>query len=381
MRRMMRTTGVCALALLAPGLLGGCAGTGPEPPGDPRLLEAGCPAEIRIRTDASPRVEQAAFYHLLDDGFEIDVAGQSVRGPLIADGADTGITLVIDTGDAYGPTGADALYGDDPPLLAQVDADHALRDLDRTPTVAIFAPLERDTAAVFWDPEYYEVPSIATLGISFDDDAVPVSIRGGVDDYALDYLVGAKLILPEQADRLGDGSLVDFIAAGGALAQIGDATIDPFVLEHDAAWDREIEYDLLEEAGYPRYAGMLAARPEDVSRYADCFGLLVPILQRSTVDFFDDPDRTTAAIVQLAQSFGHPEYTIGLAENALRMLRQRGIVGNGGNRWVGDVGTGRMQRFIDEATTAFRKANLSVVDGVRTQDLATDAFIDTSIGF
>ena len=382
MRRTTRTTAALATALVVPGLLGACAGT--AVPGEPvtgAYLAAGCPAEIRIRTDASPRVEQAALYQLLAEGFEIDVAGRSVSGPMIVDGADTGIRLVIESGDPYGPTGADVLYGDDPPLLAQVDADDALRDLTRTPTVAIFAPLERDPAVVFWDPSYYEVPSIATLGISFADDGQPVLIRGGAHDYALDFLVGSSLIVPEQADRIGDGTLDDFIAADGALAQIGDATIDPYVLEHSEAWDREIEYDLLEEAGYPRYAAMLSAVPADVSRYADCFALLVPALQQATVDFYADPDRTTAAIVQLAQTFGHAEYTLDLAENALRLLRQRGIVGNGGNHWVGDVATGRMQRFIDEATAAFRAANLSVVDGVRTQDLATDAFIDTEIGF
>src|SRR5690606_38850958 len=120
-----------------------------------------------------------------------------------------------------------------------------------------------------------------------------------------------------------------FLDGGGVIAQQGDLLRDLPRFEGESFEDREIGYDLLEETAYPRYRGMLAATPDSIVTYADCFAALVPALQRSTVAFVDDPEPTLELIVELSARFGDPGYDAEAARAAFDVALAHDVLADG----------------------------------------------------
>lgn len=383
--RRARARWIASPVVLALGLpLAACAGGAGAAPGTAvDLVRAGCPAEVRILADSDPRVEQGALYQLLGDEPVIDAATRSVTAPLEVHGEKTGVRLTIVSNEEFGdiPTN-ERLHRDHDLLLAAVDADAAIVDADLFPTVAVFAPLERDPQVILWDPETFPgARSIAEIGVSFAFDGLPVPVLGAPRNLALDYLAGSGLLAPEQPLREYDGTTDAFVAARGQRAQQGEITTDPRRLQLRADWNRTVRYELIDEAGYPRYPALLSARPDDISRYADCFRALVPLLQRATVEFVAEPAPTTALIVEVAAEYGtSPDYDLAAATRAANVLVEYELMDNGDDDTIGDIDRGRMQLLFDVATPVFEELGYEITPGLTPGDISTDAFIDPSIG-
>jgi len=380
---MRRAAAFTVIALTVP--LAGCtAAVGGDGTTAIDLARAGCPAEIRVQTDDRPGVEWGFLYSLLD-AKDVDIlnAGTVARSPLIIDGEPTGVTLTILTGDPLDGVSANVdLYNHEDLLLAAVDTDQAILDAVRYPTVGLFSPTLRDSRMFYWDSEVYKsVRSIEGLGDTLDPTGEFLApIVAAPNDPFTDFMVGDGAVGSEQVLPEYRGDIQSFIDAGGVRAQQGDVLVDPYLLDQpDSGLTHTYGSQLVDDSGYLRDT-LLSARPQTVVRYADCFEVLIPLLQQALADFADDPDATTDLLVDLAPKLGHPEFDAGLAAYGLATMKKERIVGNGRDDAIGDIDMGHLRELLEDVVPAWEELHISVPGDLDPGDIATNRFIDRSIG-
>lgn len=367
---------VAALALpLAACSTGHAGGTG--------LVRDGCPADIRIATDDLPRVEWGFLYSLLDPDLLL-VQSRSVSAPLLIDGEPSGARLTILTGDPDDGVSANVeLHDDDSILLAAVDTDTAILDAVRYPTVGVFAPTRRDSRMVYWDAQAYAgARTIAAIGDRLTPDgSALVSLATVPDDPFTPFAIGSGLLLPEQIVTDAPVGAAPYLDGDRLEARLGDALVDPLLLaDPDPEADPRVAWQLLDDAGYSRDAGVLSARPKAIVRYADCLEALVPVLQKALRDYLENPERTTELLVRLSAAFGDETYDAAVASNALQVLDRENIAGTGRDGTIGELDFGRIRDLLENAVPAWKKAEVAVPGGVTAESIATNRFIDRSIG-
>jgi hypothetical protein len=145
-------------------------------------------------------------------------------------------------------------------------------------------------------------------------------------------------------------------------------------------WRKPVGWQLVSDSGYPVYPETLAIRPDRKAALAPCLAKLVPILQRSTADYVADPAATNELIVGLVKDFGAFAYSQKRAAYAVNAMRDNAIMGNGGNKAVGDFDPRRVQKIIDIVRPIFAGQRAPVRDGLAPADLFTNEFIDPTIG-
>ena len=344
------------------------------------LAAAGCPANIKIQTDWNPESEHGHLYQLLGSEYEIDTSVKSVTGPLIASGEYTGVDVtILAGGPAVGFTQPNAqLYNDESIFMAYVGNDEAIAHSADLPTVGVFAPLEKDPQMVMWDPETYpDVTSIADLGKE------DVTIRVFPGGTYIDYFVGTGVLNAGQIDSTYDGAPAVFVSEDGEIAQQGFASAEPFIYKNEvAAWGKDLEYQLINDAGYPKYAAVMSVRPDDVSTYSDCLTALVPVLQQATVDYFADTTATNELVLELVEAYDTGwVYSQEVADYSVKTQLDDGLVGNGPDDTVGNLDPERVQELFDIVTPIYTDQGLTPAEGLTAEDLYTNEFIDESIGF
>ncbi|WP_395638464.1 hypothetical protein [Pseudolysinimonas sp.] len=373
-----RIAGVAVIGLALP--LAACS-TGDA--GGVGLVREGCPADIRIQTDDLPRVEWGFLYGLLDAD-ELRIGDDSVSAPLLIDGEPSGSTLTILVGDPDdGVSGSVALHDDESILLAAVDTDAAILDAARTPSVGVFAPMRRDSQIVYWSTTVYEgVRTIRAIGDRLTPDGLGlVPFVTAPNDPFTDYAIGAGLLSADQVVTDAELGVPGFVEAGGVSSRRGDLLVDPYRLAlPEAGSPQAVAWQLIDDIGYQRDAGVLSARPQALVQYADCLGVLVPTLQRALVDYLDDPDATTELLVELSAEFGDPAYDAASAHAALDLFEAEDLVGAGRDGTIGDLDFGRLRHLIDRAVPVWEDAEVAVPADVEAEDIATNRFIDRSIG-
>lgn len=392
MRSFRRTSAVGAVVIGAIALAG-CSSSTPEtaptsdgtPAADLEigavdLAAAGCPADIRIQTDWNPESEHGHLYQLLGDEYTVDANVKSVTGPLMASGEYTGVDVtILSGGPATGFTQPNAqMYNDPSIFLAYVGTDEAVAHSGDLPTVSVFAPLQKDPQMIMWDPATYpDVKSIADLG------KTGASIRVFPGGTYMDYFVGAGLITKEQVDATYDGTPAVFVSEAGKIAQQGFASAEPYIYEHEIPeWGKPVAYQLINDAGYPKYAAMMSVIPENVEKYHDCLTALVPVLQQATVDFYADPAATIDLVLELVDAYDTGwVYSKDVAEFSVEAQQKEGLVGNDANGKMGVADPDRVQELFDIVEPIYREAGLPVKDGVKATDLYTNEFVDESITF
>jgi hypothetical protein len=348
--RISRTRGLVAVGLASALALTACAAPAAEPDagtdleiGSIDLAAAGCPETVKVATDWFPEAEHGHLYELVgpDPTFEAS-SEYSVTGPLMASGEYTGVDITIVSGgsarpDFLQPDGM--LYAEPDILLGYVGNDEAVVHSTTYPTIGIFAPLEKDPQMIMWDPATLtDVESIADLG------AAGTSIRVFPGGYYIDYFTSSGVLSADQIDSTYDGAPDVFVASGGTIAQQGFASAEPYIYENEiSAWGKPIAYELINDAGYPKYALILDA----VEAYAT---------------FWVYSDAVAAYSV---------ETQLGI-----------GLVGNGHDDIVGNVDPERVPSLIDIATGMYADdAEKDIRTDLTPADLFTDEFIDPSIGF
>lgn len=382
---MRALAAVLALGLAAAcGSAGGAAGTdGPPAPlagsGDPRLLRDVCPDRIVVQSNWFPTADVGVLYQLLGGRYKVDAARKRVSGPLVAGGVDTGVTLEVRSGGpAIGYQTVPAqMYADPAITLGVVITDEAILYSAHQPTLAVVAPLDGDPQILLWDPASH--PNFNTINDIGQADTKVVYYQANT---YMQYLLGSGILRASQVDGSYDGSPSQFVASRGEVVVQGYATNEPYVYQHEVrAWGKPVDYELVQNTNYPNYADTLAIRPADRARLDGCLRRLVPLVQHAQVDFLSNPQPALHRIVDIVAGY-HAGFTYsqGNAEFAVHQLRDLGLVGNGGNGTLGDFDTTRLQRMVNIVVPIAKGQHKPVKANLTPADIATDDYIDHSIG-
>ena len=187
------------------------------------------------------------------------------------------------------------------------------------------APMEKSPFMVMWDPATY--PQFNTIADIGKTDTKVLYFEG---DTYMAFLTGTNVLKKSQVDGSYDGKPANFVAADGKVAQAGFATSEPYIYEHEVRqWGKPVKYALVLNL---------------VKRYNDGW-----------------------------------VYTSGLADYAISKMRSD-FVKNGSDKTLGNFDTARVQRMIDIVTPIFTAQNQPPKAGLKPDDIATNEFIDTSIG-
>jgi hypothetical protein len=376
---------VSALALGACGLLpggdsGAAAPAAPAADGEPFQLAGVCPNPIVIQTDWMPESEYGASYNLVGDGYRVNAERNLVRGPLVVEGRETGVDVEVRSG---GPaiefaTIASVMYEDPSITLGFINTEQAAQFHAKEPTISVVAPMDISPGVIMWDPATH--PDWNTMvDIGQTDSKVLVT----KDDIFPDYLVGSGILRESQLLPEYDGSPDRFINSGGEIAQGGFATAEPYLYQNELPdWGKPIAFQLIHDTGFESYTQTLAVRAGDKDKLAPCLRKLVPLVQRSVVDYSQQPQRTNRLIVDLVEKYASEiwSYSADLAEFSVGQQRRLGIVGNGPDQTIGNFDMGRVASVLEIVRTILAGRRQPLKGDLRAEDLATNEFIDPRIG-
>ena len=379
--------GIAVLAVLAlaaagcgdDGDEGGAQGSGTTAPTDASVSLAGtCPDTVVVQTDWDPESEYGVYYHMLGPNPDIDTERKRVTAPLVSGGKDTGVKLEVRLGGpsiGFEPVSSQ-MYKDTSITLGQVSTDEAIRFSAKQATQAVVAPMETSPFMIMWDPAAY--PQFNTIADIGKTDTKVLYFEG---DTYMEFLTGTGVLKKSQVDGSYDGKPANFVAADGKVAQAGFATSEPYIYQNEVRqWNKPVKYALVSEAGYPFYPQALSIRAADKQKLAPCLEKLVPIVQRAQVDYLANPDKTNVLILDLVKQYNTGwVYSEGLAEYAITKMRED-FVTNGPDQTLGNFDTARVQRMIEIVTPIFTAQRQPPKEGLKPEDIATNEFVDTSIG-
>jgi len=342
-------------------------------------LGGSCPDTIVFQKDWQPESEHGVLYNLLGSGYQVDTEKKKVTGPLVSEGVDTGVKIEIRTGGpavGFQPVPA-LMYTDKSIDLGFVATDEAVQYSAEQPTTAVMAQLDISPLAILWDKGTYpEFNNIADVGQT----STKVLYTKGLT--YMDYLVGSGLLRSSQLDGSYTGAPDLFIANRGKAALQGFITSEPYLYEKEIkAWGKPLEGQLVNDTGYPSYFASLSVRSGEKEQLAPCLKKLVPILQKSQVSFVRKPDRAIKIILDLVKKYNTGwQYSEGLARFSAEQMVTQGIVSNGADKTLGNFNMDRVQRIINITTPIFAGQRKQVKAGLKPEDIATNEFIDESVG-
>ena len=333
-----------------------------------------CPNPLVVQTDWFPEPEHAHTYQMIGTDGVVDAENGTYSGEL----RDTGLTIEIRAGGPYiGFSAPNAqFYADDDIFMAYVDTAAAIRSYGVTPVTAVFTSFEVGPQILMWDREDYDFESFEDIG---DSGATILYFQGAT---YMDYLVANGIVDADNVDGSYDGSPTRFIAEDG-LVQQGFATNEPFRYQNEIeGWMKPVDFLLIHDAGVELYQSAVSVRAGDVERYRDCLELIVPIMQEDLVNYFRNPqpinDKLDDIVKELDSFWTSSKATHAAATEAMRDL---GLVTDGGNGYVGDMDTARIQRLIDRLAPIFVDQGVEGFDpDVAPEDVFTNEFLDPSIG-
>ena len=346
-----------------------------EPVADGVLADI-CPSPLVIQTDWHAESEHGALYNLIGEGYTVEKGRSATVGPMVLDGVDLGIDFEIrEGGPAIGfSSPSSIIYSDDSVHLAYANTDAQILTFQDTPMLSVVAPLEKNPQMIMWDPETYpDAEDLSDLG----DLGVTINIFAG-QTYA-DVFVALGVLSADQIDPSYDATPARFIAEQGKIAQQGFASSEPYAYKNTyEEWGKDVAFTLLNDNGFPIYSQTIAIKPSDKEEMDACLTELVPVFQQSVVSYHSDPSGANAVILDVNEQLDDGwVYTAGNAEFAAAAMAEYGLVGNGPDAIVGNMDTDRIQEMIDNIALA----GLEFEEGLAPDDIVTNEYIDTSIGF
>ena len=346
-------------------------------PSAERLAEV-CPKTVVMQIDWEPEAEHGPLYHLVGPGYTVDTAKKRVTGPLVVDGKDTGVDIQIRAGgSAIGYQSVPSqMYVDKSITLGTVTTDVAITASAKQPVTAVAALMKKSPQVLMWDPATHpDWKTIADIGKS---NAKVVYVDGST--YA-SMLVAKGLIKKSQLDGSYDGAPARFVSNPG-IAQQGFATAEPYIYQHEvSAWKKPIKYQLLADVGFNVYPEALSVRSGELKSLSPCLKKLVPVLQQSAVDFAAEPSATVKVISDLVQQYNTGwVYSEGTGTFAAKQMVKLGILGNESDGSIGSFDMKRVASALKTFTPLVEQSGAKVKPDLTAKDVATDEFIDTSIG-
>jgi hypothetical protein len=391
---MRRTTGLrvvsFATSLAAAFALSACAGgesadsaspaAGPAAPaapaGGPLDLTGVCPATVVMQEDWQPEAEHGGVYSLVGPDRTIGADAKLVRGSLVAQGVDTGVDIEVRPGGpnvGFQPVPA-LMALDDSIVLGTVNSDAAIAAAAAQPTVAVVSQLTTSPFMLMWDPashsDAHTLRDVAASG-------APVVTS---DPVVTALLEAQGIIAPAQVDTSYEGTPARFVSDPRILQQ-GFVTAEPYLYEHEITeWGRPVGYQKLADYGYSAYPSPLAVRADRLEALRPCLAKLVPIMQRAQLDYLADPGPTNALIVELTGAYQTGwTYSPGVADYAVRTLREQGLVTNDPASGVfGQFDPARMQQIVDTFGPILRSQG-TITEIPAPGSLYTNEFIDPNI--
>ena len=263
--------------------------------------------------------------------------------------------------------------------------DEMIATASKAPLQAVIAPVNGDPQSIIYDPQSHaDFTSLFDIGQT--DTRVYYS---GNAQAAVSYLVGAGLLRPSQVDASYDGSPSQFVAGRGRAAVQGYATNEVYVYEQLPQWHRPVQYFLIQDSGYPNYAGVLAVRPRDKARLTPCLRKLVPIFQQAQIDLWTDPSPAADRIVKSVTGFEtFFTYGAGNAKFGFCQLQREGLVSNPRQGPLGTLETSKVQKLLTVLIPIFTGQKAVQMPGLRRTDvppgltaasLATNEFLDPTL--
>ncbi|GMA24520.1 nitrate ABC transporter substrate-binding protein [Luteimicrobium album] len=347
-------------------------------------LSGVCPATVVVQTDWNPEADHAHLYQMLGPNPSIDAEKKSVTGDLYANGKPTGVKLEVRAGGpAIGFSTVSAqMYQDKSITMGYVSTDEAIEFSGNLPTTAVFAENDKSPMVVMWDPKTYpDVKTIADLGKALDKDGGVVRYFNGAA--YMTYLTESGILPKATTDGSYDGTPAKFVTAKGKDGQQGFATAEPYVYEHEVgAWAKPVQYQLIADTGWSPYPETMSVRTGDLTKLSPCLEKLVPVMQQADVDYFKDPAPTNDLIVKLVNAYNNGwAYDAEVGAFAAKQMRSLNIATNGDNDYVGDMNAERVNDLMKIAVPIFTTSGGHVKSGLKADDLFTNTFLDTSIGF
>ena len=357
----------------------------PEPEPDPGTEEPAveeemafadvCPTRIVVQTNWFPEAEHGGTYQVIGPDGTIDGANGTYSGPL----ADTGLELEIRSGSqfiGFQPV-TSVMYQDPDIFFGYVDGGEAIQQSGANPTVAVMANLEISPLAMLWDPETYDFTSIEDIR---DEGVTVLHFDPSV---SIDYFVETGQLSRDQTDASFDGSPAVFLASNGGIVFQSFATNAPSLYEKVIAdWGKPIDYLLVHDFGWTQYQSPLVVRPDTLTDYRDCLKMLIPVFQQGWIDYMNDPVPVNNRILEIVEAQAtFWSLSEELNADAITVMRDLDIVSNGPDGTFGNFDMDRIQKLIDQIAPVFVEAGADVKEGLRAEDIATNEFIDPSIGF
>ena len=359
-----------------------------EAPGDPAGapsadLSGVCPDPLVVQTDWFPESEHGAMYELLGDDYVVDAENKVVRGSMTLDGQDLGIDWEVRTGGpaiGFSPP-SQWMVADDSIHFGYAATDQQIEHWNEAPLISVVATLEINPQMIMWDPETYpDIETIADIG----EAGITVNVFGGWT--FPEVLIGQGIWSRDQVDPSYNGSPTRFVDEGGAIAQQGFASSEPYTYEEVLEdWGKPVSFDLLHNTGFQVYAQTLGIRPGDLEELRPCLERVVPVVQQAVVSYITDPDRANAIIVDAVEQFEDLwVYASGNADYGVRTMRELELVGNGPDDIVGNMEEARIAKVISDMHSANEMSvtvDWEIPEDLTADQLFTNEFIDTSIGF
>jgi hypothetical protein len=352
----------------------------PKASGEALSLKGTCPDTVVIQTDWFTESEYGGVYQLLGPGYTVDTKKKLLRGPLVASGQDTGVQVEIrNGGPAIGYQQVSAqMYADKAITLGQVNTDEAVQNSKTQPTLAVVAPLEISPLMILWDKKKH--PGFNTIA---DIGQTNTKILYYQTDTYMQYLLGAGLVRSSQLDGSYDGTPARFVQSNGDIANAGFATSEPYIFKNElqgkGSYDTRLQ--LINDTGYPMYSEALSIRAADKDKLAPCLKKLVPILQQASVDFITNPAATNKLVIDTVKKMrDFWQYSPGMADYAVKTLKDLGLVGNGPDKTLGNIQNDRIQRMIDILTPIFAAQRKEIKDGLKPSDVYTNEYITPGSG-
>ena len=359
-----------------------------EAPGDPAGapsadLSGVCPDPLVVQTDWFPESEHGAMYELLGDDYVVDAENKVVRGSMTLDGQDLGIDWEVRTGGpaiGFSPP-SQWMVADDSIHFGYAATDQQIEHWNEAPLISVVATLEINPQMIMWDPETYpDIETIADIG----EAGITVNVFGGWT--FPEVLIGQGIWSRDQVDPSYNGSPTRFVDEGGAIAQQGFASSEPYTYEEVLEdWGKPVSFDLLHNTGFQVYAQTLGIRPGDLEELRPCLERVVPVVQQAVVSYITDPDRANAIIVDAVEQFEDLwVYASGNADYGVRTMRELDLVGNGPDDIVGNMEEARIAKVISDMHSANEMSvtvDWEIPEDLTADQLFTNEFIDHSIGF
>jgi hypothetical protein len=335
-------------------------------------LKGICPDTIVFQTNWWPEPDHGFLYQLIGPNGTIDTNKNAYTGPI----GTTGVNAEVRAGGpAIGFQQVTAqLYSDDSIFLGMLATDEQIQNSAEQPSKAVFAWYAKNPLIFMWGNPSWNFNSVSDIK---QNGATVLAFSGGT---YLDVLEGKGVLDKNQVDQSYTGDPSRFVAADGNIVSQGFVTSEPYIYEHEVqGWMKPVKFLLLDK-DVPVYQDTMAIRSDKLEASRPCLQALVPLMQRSSVDYLKNPGPINAVIVDYTSKIkGGTQISAAGAVDAVQKMISLGIVGNGTDGVYGSYDAARVQALISDFGPVFAARGKAPKSGLQPSDLITNEFLDKTI--